>query len=187
MQHSPLLNEYRNGFSKGYTSITKEEEDNLDTGIDFGINKLSKGETFSDRNPKESVWVLMNGKAVITFNSQSYSVERNSLFDEPPTALHIPSNIKITIKSETNSEWALARAENDKSFEPMLFTPETLKPEYRGEGLVQGTCLRNVRLIFDKTNRADANLVIGEVINYPGRWSSYPPHHHPQPEIYQLN
>ena len=22
------------------------------------------------------------------------------------------------------------------------------------------------------------------MINFPGKWSSYPPHHHPQPEIY---
>jgi 5-deoxy-glucuronate isomerase len=26
--------------------------------------------------------------------------------------------------------------------------------------------------------------VLGEVVTYPGKWSSYPPHHHPQPEIY---
>ena len=26
--------------------------------------------------------------------------------------------------------------------------------------------------------------MVGEVINLPGRWSSYPPHHHAQPEIY---
>ena len=26
--------------------------------------------------------------------------------------------------------------------------------------------------------------VLGEVIGFPGKWSSYPPHHHPQPEIY---
>ncbi|MEG0669100.1 MAG: 5-deoxy-glucuronate isomerase, partial [Clostridium sp.] len=29
-----------------------------------------------------------------------------------------------------------------------------------------------------------SNMVMGEVITYPGRWSSYPPHHHPQPEVY---
>jgi 5-deoxy-glucuronate isomerase len=26
--------------------------------------------------------------------------------------------------------------------------------------------------------------VLGEVITFQGGWSSYPPHHHPQPEIY---
>jgi 5-deoxy-glucuronate isomerase len=50
--------------------------------------------------------------------------------------------------------------------------------------LVQDACLRNVRLIFDRAARPEANLVVGEVVNYPGRWSSYPPHHHDQPEIY---
>ena len=28
------------------------------------------------------------------------------------------------------------------------------------------------------------NMVLGEVLNHPGKWSSYPPHHHPQPEVY---
>lgn len=46
------------------------------------------------------------------------------------------------------------------------------------------TSTRVVRTIFDKSNSANSNLVLGEVINYPGKWSSYPPHHHPQPEIY---
>ena len=27
-------------------------------------------------------------------------------------------------------------------------------------------------------------MVLGEVIGFPGKWSSYPPHWHPQPEIY---
>ena len=27
-------------------------------------------------------------------------------------------------------------------------------------------------------------MVLGEVVNLPGKWSSYPPHHHPQPECY---
>lgn len=38
--------------------------------------------------------------------------------------------------------------------------------------------------MFDYSNVPYSNLVIGEVINFPGKWSSYPPHHHPQPEIY---
>jgi 5-deoxy-glucuronate isomerase len=46
------------------------------------------------------------------------------------------------------------------------------------------TSTRIVRTIFDKSISPDSNLVIGEVINTPGKWSSYPPHHHKQPEIY---
>jgi 5-deoxy-glucuronate isomerase len=42
-----------------------------------------------------------------------------------------------------------------------------------------------VRTIFDDRNGPPgARLVVGEVVTSPGRWSSYPPHHHPQPEIY---
>jgi len=112
-------------------------------------------------------------------------VRRTSLFDEPPTALHLPGGTRVSIRTrDRGSEWAVIRATNERGFAARLFRPEELKPEYRGEGLVQGTSLRNVRLIFDDTTRHEANLVLGEVVNYPGRWSSYPPHHHPQAEIY---
>ena len=33
-------------------------------------------------------------------------------------------------------------------------------------------------------NAPFSNMVLGEVLNRPGKWSSYPPHHHPQPEVY---
>ena len=46
---------------------------------------------------------------------------------------------------------------------------------------------RIVRTIFDLSNATDAKLVLGEVISYPGKWSSYPPHHHPQPEVLSLS
>lgn len=41
-----------------------------------------------------------------------------------------------------------------------------------------------MRTVFDHSNAPYANLVVGEVIGFPGKWSSYPPHWHPQPEIY---
>jgi 5-deoxy-glucuronate isomerase len=183
---------HRAGFEAGYTSITLEggeprvdgQDTGIDTGIDFGIQKCTAGQHIEESHAKETVWLLIHGEAEISLNGKVHQVKRNSLFDEAPTALHLGPNSQFQMHSVTNSEWAVARAENEKQFEPCLFTPELLKPEYRGEGLVQGACLRNVRLIFDKTVRADANLVIGEVINFPGRWSSYPPHHHAQPEIY---
>ncbi len=38
---------------------------------------------------------------------------------------------------------------------------------------MQNACLRNVRLIFDRATRPETNRVVAEVVNYPGRWSSY--------------
>jgi 5-deoxy-glucuronate isomerase len=46
------------------------------------------------------------------------------------------------------------------------------------------TSTRIVRTIIEDPRAPWSNLVLGEVITFPGKWSSYPPHHHPQPEIY---
>jgi 5-deoxy-glucuronate isomerase len=82
------------------------------------------------------------------------------------------------------AEWFYTATDNPQSFTAKHYTPEECRSEFRGEGTMRETSTRIVRTIFDDTNRPESNLVIGEVIGVPGKWSSYPPHHHPQPEIY---
>jgi 5-deoxy-glucuronate isomerase len=53
-----------------------------------------------------------------------------------------------------------------------------------GETQWEGTAKREVLTIFDYQNAPYSNMVIGEVITKAGRWSSYIPHSHPQPEVY---
>ena len=175
----PLDTRFRGGFPEGHTAITREGEPEGDTGIDFGI---WRGERLDEAHPKETVWLLLDGEARIGWPGGDAAVARRSVFDEPPTALHVPGGARVTI--EGRSEWAVARAANERAPAPKLYRPQDVPPEYRGKGLVQDASLRNVRLIFDYGTRPESNLVIGEVVNYPGRWSSYPPHHHVQPEIY---
>lgn len=179
-----LVSAHRKGFPEGYAPILKDGEGPFAMGIDFGIHKQAEGGAIDERTHQETVWVLMGGKAVVEFPGKKETVERHSLFDEEPTALHLAANAPLRITALTDVEWAVARVENTAAFEARLFRPEEVEPEYRGKGLAQDTCLRNVRLIFDRGVRPQANLVIGEVVNYPGRWSSYPPHHHDQPEMY---
>jgi len=182
---NPALIRVSQDFKAGYTHVTKIGENSLDTGIEFGILKLSPNGSFEETSPFESVWVLMSGKIEATFDEGTWSAERLSLFDEGPNSIHLSKGKKIKFKSgKTPVELAVAKTKNDLDFESRIFSGKNLETEYRGEGLVQGTCLREVRQIFDKKSRPQSNLVIGEVVNYPGRWSSYPPHHHNQPEIY---
>lgn len=191
-----LNSKFRKGFDHGYSQITSE----LDTiGVEFGIFKMRAGAVHEERTSGEVVWLLMNGQADICWTSpqsealgaaapampsQVARVERQSLFDQEPTALHVPMYSVVNVRANTDCEWAIIKTENNDIFEPHLFLPQDIKPEYRGKGLAQDACMRNVRLVFDRENRGQSKLVIGEVVNYPGRWSSYPPHHHAQPEIY---
>jgi 5-deoxy-glucuronate isomerase len=147
--------------------------------------RLATGETLEESSPLESAWVLLTGEADLEFAGQRASVRRGSVFDEPPTCLHVCAATPVAVRAgSTGAELAVVRTANPALFAPRLYTPSDLTPEYRGAGLVQNAALRNVRLIFDRSTRPESNLVLGEVVNFPGRWSSYPPHHHDQPEIY---
>ena len=186
---SALVAAPRAGFAAGRNEIMCERSASAvlpaDPLMDFEIVRVGPSESIREEHAKESAWVLIDGAAEILADKRSHLVERHSLFDEAPTALHVGPGTQIAIRAGAEGvEFAVVRTSNDRSFAPLLLRPADLNPEYRGAGLVQGACLRNVRLIFDRSTRPESNLVLGEVVNYPGRWSSYPPHHHDQPEIY---
>jgi 5-deoxy-glucuronate isomerase len=147
--------------------------------------RLGPTKVFDVRSKKESAWVLLKGAARVEFGGKRATVRRENPFDEGPSVVHLGPGEAATFRGMgAGAEFAAAFTSNRRKFEPRLFFPSEIVPEYRGSGLVQGACLRNVRLVFDQKIRPESNLVLGEVVNYPGRWSSYPPHHHPQPEIY---
>lgn len=174
--------------SPGAQSVFREtpaDENDFSAAMDFIIVSLQAGEVVEEAHAKESAWVLLAGGARLEFAGQSSVVHRSSLFEEPPTTLNAAAGTGIRISAQqSGAEFAVVRTSNDRQFAARLFLPVEITPEYRGAGLVQDACLRNVRLIFDRNSRPESNLVLGEVVNYPGRWSSYPPHHHAQPEIY---
>jgi len=182
---NPAVVKSNGNFLSGYQPITAIDESTLDTGIEFGILKILPHEVFETVSPFESLWLLFSGSVFTEFDGGQWSAKRESLFDEGPSCLHLSKGRKIKIKAGDGPvEIGVVKTRNDQNFSHRIFSPKDMKVEYRGEGLAQGACLREVRQIFDKSTRPESNLVLGEVVNYPGRWSSYPPHHHPQPEIY---
>jgi 5-deoxy-D-glucuronate isomerase len=182
---SDLLINNPAGFKWGFTPITTMGEAHFDTGINFGILKLKKGETRSLTAPLESAYLLISGNATFRYDGKTVATERLSLFDEAPVALHLAAGSKADLSANSDCELAVFQVENDQAFAPCLFdAANMLENEHRGKGLLQDTAYRIVRTIFDFRNRPEAKLVLGEVVNFPGRWSSYPPHHHPQPEVY---
>lgn len=173
------------GFPFGLTSITHINEAQHDTGMHFGILKLKAGEEYHIHTPLESAYLLLSGECELRYGDSKRQIARTSCFDDDPYALHLAGHQEARILAKTECEFAVSEVENDKQFSTVLFDANNMvEREKRGQGVLDNTAYRIVRTIFDIRNRPQAKLVLGEVINAPGRWSSYPPHHHPQPEIY---
>ena len=127
----------------------------------------------------------MSGTVSGELGGKPFSFSRESIFDESSSCLHAAAETELTMQCTTEVEFTVYSCDNNKPFEARVFNPEDVDNEPRGKGQVGDRCLRYVRTIFDATN-SDPNteLVLGEVITFQGGWSSYPPHHHAQPEIY---
>lgn len=169
----------------GYTAVTEMHGRNSETMMDFGILRLRTGETWRDEAPCEKAYLLVYGKVRIFWDDKQHEGERANCFDVPPTALHVSKKTAVMIECLSDDcEINVLRTGNEKEFPAKLYLPADTPDEFRGRGTMHETSTRIVRTIFDDTNAPYANLVLGEVIGFPGKWSSYPPHHHPQPEIY---
>ncbi|MBI3707454.1 MAG: 5-deoxy-glucuronate isomerase [Proteobacteria bacterium] len=175
----------RDGFEPGVTPVTAIDESADATGIALSVLVLKAGATYVETMPSETAFLLMSGTTTVTVGNQRAELRRASLFDDSPSCAHLPAGVELRVEAKTEAEFTIYRCANRRAFPARVFRPADTADEHRGKGQVGDACLRLVRTIFD-LNNADANaeLVLGEVVTLPGRWSSYPPHHHAQPEIY---
>ena len=178
-------------FNHGYTSLVPRSGATADMLVEFGVLKLAEGDEWEiSGTSDEQCWLLAAGSAKISWDSNGVSsrqteISRPNLFDYSPFCLSVPVKSRVSVKAgKDGAEFYYSATDNPGRFKAKLFTPEECVSEFRGAGTMRETSTRIVRTCFDDTNRPESNLVIGEVIGVPGKWSSYPPHHHPQPEIY---
>ena len=169
----------------GYTSIAEIDGVHSDMLMDFGTLRMKKGDVFEEEKDLECAYLLVSGEVKFSWCGKEQIASRGNCFDDGAWVLHVPAGTKIKITGiGEDSELTVHRTVNTTKFEPKLFAPEDTPTEYRGVGTMKETCTRVLRTFFDKSNAPWSNLILGEVINYPGKWSSFPPHDHPQPEIY---
>jgi len=161
-------------------------ENDAEIGIDFGVFRLSPGGSsrFASGS-QEMALLVIEGKGTVSLGGTEVSFDRTSYFEQSPWAVHLPQGEEVAIQADTQTDLAVVRTLNPDKFSPHVYLPHEVEDEHRGQGLLDDTCHRIVRTIFDRRNAPpEARLVLGEVVNFPGKWSSYPPHHHTQPELY---
>ncbi len=171
-------------FGYGYTPITELHKKHSQMMLDFGILKLRVGDVWTCSLSLERAWLLIGGEVEFSWEDEKKTSKRYSCFDEPPEVLHVSSGTHVEIRALEESELCVQRSENDNIFASRFYSAEDIRCDVFGAGMLGEASIRTVRTVFDGEIAPESNMVLGEVINHPGKWSSYPPHDHPHPEIY---
>ncbi len=175
------LAQYRGGFPAGLTWLTALEDDGA--GLAVGVLRLPAGAEYAETAAGETAWLLMGGRVSVACGELRETFCRQSLFDQAPACLHVAAGSIVRLVCLSDVELTVYRCANRRPFLPRI--RRDVPDEHRGRGLVDNVSYRLVRTILDRQRAApEAELVLGEVVTLPGRWAGYPPHRHPQPEIY---
>lgn len=169
----------------GKKVVSRIDEINKDMLMDITIYHMRKGtEREFNEFELETAILLLEGAVEYQWKFRSEKAERSDVFTQPPFCLHVSRNTYVRVVALVDSEILVQATKNDKIFEDRFYKPEDCKIERMGETQWEGTAKREVLTIFDYFNAPYSNMVMGEVITKAGRWSSYIPHSHEQPEVY---
>ncbi len=184
MSHPNLITTYRDApLQPGWNHLL---QDDAETGLEFAVYRLRAGEQVVFGDPDSEVAVLVvTGAGRMMLDGRGHPFDRPDWRHHQPTTAHLPAGTTVTVAADRTSDLAVVQTTNPRQFPAKVYTAAEVQVEHRGRGQLAEACYRLVKLVFDRTVAPEnARLVIGEVINFAGRWSSYPPHHHAQPEIY---
>lgn len=158
---------------EGYNPLVLEGEMEY---IEFGVFKGKAGDAFSyDTGDREAVLVFLSGRCRLRVNGEDNGVVggRRNVFEGNAWSLYAPNHTRVEIEVLDEAEVGVSQTRVLTSGAPVLIRPEGVN--VRDVGVWNWR--RDVKDIVDKRVPA-SRLVVGETINPPGNWSSWPPHKH---------
>lgn len=177
----------KNPDKSGIIDVTNLKDFVPECDMAFSLLRLGNRRTYrhTGRTDTEVAFLLMAGTAAIEWPGESLTVQRTSLFDQKPPALHVSSGIPVTVHALSEGvEFAILSARNSRDFGCRFYSSDTVIQATLTSGNLGDVAQRTIRTVLDDQIAPESNMCFGEILNAAGRWSSYPPHHHPQPEIY---
>jgi 5-deoxy-glucuronate isomerase len=148
----------------GYNAYL-DMNDAPEVGMDVGLLVLEPGQGWESGRPDiEIACLLLEGEAIFHWEGQSVKAIRRNPFQDEAYCLHTGPGVPFSIQAVTPRDVMVQHAGNKNE--------------------LLGTMRREIKTFFDYESAPWSQMVLGEVLNFPGKWSSYPPHHHPQPEVY---
>lgn len=146
--------------------------------------RLKKDDEITIGTNDEKAILILRGEITLKYDDQEVTYSRKNVFDDEASCLHTDAATTVKCVASEDSEVLIQRVKNNATFAVTSYKPQDIRVEHFGAGEFNGSTDRKVKTIFDYKNAPYSNMVMGEVISPGGCWSSYPPHHHDQPEIY---
>lgn len=176
------------GFQEGYVSIATPEVSAL-RWISLGRLGVTASHPYSGHTgtAEEAVLTILSGQVTVEAEGKVYeAIGRSDPFSDGPTLVCLPPNSAYSVKSlQPTADILVAQAPTSSPVAGSLITPSDVPARkvgasnwsrhvWPGSSLAAGT----------------SRLLIGETVNPPGNWSSYPPHKHdthnpPIEEVYE--
>ena len=122
---------------------------------------------------EETVLVLQEGRGTFATPDGTWTLARTNVFDERASAVYVPPGTALTVTAETPLEAILFSTPAPAGGHSAVMLPDGVEVNARGKG----NYAREVHNVF-VTDPTVKRLMVGETINPPGNWSSYPPHKH---------
>jgi 5-deoxy-glucuronate isomerase len=145
--------------------------------ISLRLVKLSAGERETLHDDGEMCAIVLSGSVDITIDGMKLgtAMRVGDVFESAADAAYVPPGQALELVSRRDALVAVAAA-------PLADRPAGRarligSTEQSARTAGTGNWSRNIRTILGPDDDA-GRLVVGETINPPGNWSSYPPHKH---------
>ena len=172
-------------FEDGVKVVTRMQGETASMLQNITVYQMKKGEELSllDEGCETAV-LLLEGDITYFYEDKEVRAKRRGVFIDPATCLHVCKDTEIVVVANANSEILVQSTNNEKEFEPVLYTKDNIRSFVSCDGKWENTAVRDVVDVITIKVAPYSNMVLGEVMARQGRWWSYIPHHHPQPEVY---
>jgi 5-deoxy-glucuronate isomerase len=145
--------------------------------IGLALEDLRAGQSFESRGPLETAVVVLSGVVDVQADGERLGSAggRSSVFEGPGHTVYAPPDTELRLTAHGPAQLAIATATRggEAPAKARIIGPGDQRIGEAGKG----NWRRAIRTILGPEHAA-SRLLLGETINPPGNWSSYPPHKH---------
>jgi 5-deoxy-glucuronate isomerase len=150
--------------------------------VKLEVAEIEAGQTLSFSADGEALVVILHG--VVDVEVEGHTLGRAggraSVFDGGGDSVYLPpgASLLLTAADDGSAQGvAIAIASAPLADEPAASARIISPADHRIADVGEGNWARQVRTILGPEHAA-GRLIVGETVNPPGNWSSYPPHKH---------